>query len=269
MTRAGRHWRTALAGLLMAAVAAACVVDTPGIENTGPVLEQTAVPQPTAVAPAFEPTVDVGPPTAIPEPTATLTPTAVAEPTATPAALGPPPLPTAAPESEFEPTAVQPGLVVVPVRGARFMLTETHPVLQLGGHTLIYVDAERTAEVDIFIPAAAADGSVIDSYEVLVTYLESAPVFAGLAELSPVSIAGIPTRVFEGTADSPDRAFITEVAAAENDQLGWFPPARMRLWVINHPDGPVIVSAESLENPGRYSDAVRLATEVLSTIDFG
>jgi hypothetical protein len=148
------------------------------------------------------------------------------------------------------------------------MLAETHPILQLGGHTLIYVDDEQNAEVDIFIPAAAADGSVIDSYEVLIAYLESAPALAGLAELSPVSIAGIPTRVFEGTADSPDRAFITEIVTADNNQLGWFPAVRMRLWVINHSGGPVIVSAESLENPGQYSDAVRLATEILSTIDF-
>ena len=262
MTQSGRHWRIALAGLLMTAVTAACVVDTPGIENTGPAAQQTAAPQPTAAAPAFAPT-------AIPEPTTAAAPTTAADPTATPAALGPPPLPTAPPDSEFEPAAVQPGLVVVPVRGARFMLAEAHPILQLGGHTLIYVDDEHNAEVDIFIPAAAADGSLIDSYAVLVAYLESAPVLAGLTELSPVSIAGIPTRVFEGTAESAGRAFITEVATADNDQLGWFPPARMRLWVINHPDGPVIVSAESLENPGRYSDAVRLATEILSTIDFG
>jgi hypothetical protein len=255
MTRSGRHWCTPLAALLMTAVTAACVVDTSGIENTVPIDQHTAAP------PVFEPT-------AIPEPTAASSPTAVAEPIATPAALGPPPLPTAAPEAEFEPTAVGPGLVVVPVRGARFILAETHPILQLGGHTLIYVDDERNAEVDIFIPAAAADGSVIDSYEVLITYLESAPALAGLVELSPVSIASFPTRVFEGTANSADRAFITEVATVNNNQLGWFPPARMRLWVINHPDGPVIVSAESLENPGRYSDAARLATEILSTIDF-
>jgi hypothetical protein len=148
------------------------------------------------------------------------------------------------------------------------MLAQTRPVLQLGGHTLIYVDDERTAEVDIFIPAATGRGRVIDSYDELILYLQTAPDFAGLEELRPVSIAGFPTRVFEGTADSPDRAFITDIAALENDQLGWFPSERMRLWAIDHPDGPVIVSAESLDNPGRYSDAVRLATGILSTIDF-
>ena len=148
------------------------------------------------------------------------------------------------------------------------MLAEPHPVLQLGGHTLIYVDDDRNAEVDIFIPAATSDDTAINSYDEVIAYLESNAVFAGLAELSPVSIAGNPTRVFEGTADSTDRAFITEIGTADEDQVGWFPPARMRLWVINHAAGPVIVSAESLENPGRYSDAIRLATEILSTITF-
>jgi len=263
MMRAGRHWRNGIVGLLLTAALASCVVDTPGIENTQASTDPTAVaPQPTVEQPQFEPTVAV-------EPTPLPTPTAIPEPTATPVPAGPPPLPTTSPEEEFQPVPVEAGLVVVPVRGARFMLAETRPVLQLGGHTLIYVDDERNAEVDIFIPAAAADLSPIGSYDTLITYLETHIPLAGLAELSPVSIAGIPTRVFEGTASSTERAFVTELAAADNDQLGWFPPGRMRLWVIDHPDGPVIVSAESLENPGRYSEAVRLATEILSTIDFG
>lgn len=267
MTAAGHTVRTGIVGLALAALLASCVVDTPGIENTGSPDVATAVaPQPTAEQPQFEPTV-VAEPTPLPTPTET--PTAVPEPTATPVPAGPPPLPTSAPEDEFQAVLVEPGLVVVPVRDARFMLADTRPILQLGGHTLIYVDDQRNAEVDIFIPAAAADLSPINDYATLITYLETNAVFSGIAELSPVSIAGIPTRVFEGTASSTTRAFVTELAAADNDQLGWFPPARMRLWVLDHPDGPVIVSAESLENPGRYSDAVRLATEILSTIDFG
>ena len=260
MTQARRHWRTALVGLLITVVAPACVVDNPGIEDTGQALDPAATTQPTAVAPTFEPTVEAA------QPTATAPPSVA--PTATSAPLGPLALPTAAPEADQQPTPVEPGLVVVPVRGARFMLAQTRPVLQLGGHTLIYVDDERTAEVDIFIPAGTGRGRVIDSYDELILYLQTAPDFAGLEELRPVSIAGFPTRVFEGTADSPDRAFITDIAALENDQLGWFPSERMRLWAIDHPDGPVIVSAESLDNPDRYSDAVRLATGILSTIDF-
>ncbi len=148
------------------------------------------------------------------------------------------------------------------------MLDLSRPVLQLGGHTLIYVDDERTAEVDIFIPSADRDGGAFDSYDAVVAYLQSDPVFVGVQELTPVSIAGLATRVFEGTAESTERAFVTDLASTDL-MFGWFPPGRMRLWLIDHPDGPVIVSAESLENPGRYSEAVRLATEVLSTIDFG
>ncbi len=166
------------------------------------------------------------------------------------------------------PVPVNPGLIAIPVQGVSFMLAQTRPILQLGGHTLIYVDDEGTAEVDIFTPVGARDASPIDSYAVLISYIEADPVFAALEELTPVSIAGLPTRVFEGTADSAERAFLTDLRATGDDVFGWFPPVRMRLWVIDHPDGAVIVSAESLENPGRYSEAVRLATEVLSTIDF-
>jgi len=272
----GQLWWKAIIGIAVATVVSACVVDTPSINTTQAPVAPTAIVQPT-VAPRFEPTLPAISPTSAPltTPTSGATPAPTAEatalpgPTTVPVPAGPPPLPTSAPEAEFQPVTVGPGLVAIPVQGARFRLTEAHPVLQLGGHTLIYVDDERNAEVDIFTPMAEADGTAIGSYGDLITYLSSDAVFANLLELDAVSIAGFPTRVFEGTAESPDRAFITEIAAASNDQLGWFPPARMRLWVIDHPSGAVIISAESLENPGRYSDAVRLATEVLSTIEFG
>lgn len=262
MSKAGRLRQMAMIGAGAAAILTACVVDTPGIDSTQPAPDPTAVVAPTE-APQFEPTAPPAPPTAVP------TSTPVPEPTATPTPTGPPPLPTSAPEEEFAPVTVEPGLVVVPVRNARFMLAQARPVLQLGGHTLIYVDDARDAEVDIFTPAASRDGNTIDTYDALITYMSTDAALANLGELNPVSIAGFPTRVFEGTASATERAFITELAAADNDQLGWFPPGRMRLWVIDHPSGPVIVSAESLENPGRYSEAVRLATEILSTIDFG
>jgi len=267
-----------------------CVVDEPAIEstqgNTPPTTQPAAQPSPAGVtetvAPQFEPTVPAAPtaapaPTAVPapptvEPTATTvepTATTVPEPTATPAPAGPTPLPTSAPEAEFVPVPASPGLIVIPVQGVSFMLAETRPILQLGGHTLIYIDAEGNAEVDIFTPLATRDATPFDDYAAVISYIESDPVLAELEELTPVSIAGLPTRVFEGTADSEERVFLTELGLTGDNVLGWFPPARMRLWVIDHPDGAVIVTAESLENPGRYSEAVRLATEVLSTIDFG
>ena len=181
----------------------------------------------------------------------------------------PTPIPTSAPEANFAPITVQPGLIVVPVRGASFRLSTSHPLLQLGGHTLLYVDDAQDAEVDIFTPVADRDGQPFGSYQALISFITFDAAFANLTEITPVSIAGHPTRVFEGPAAATERAFVTDLASADDELFGWLPPARMRLWVIDHPAGPVIVSAESLENPGRYSEAVRLATEVLSTIDFG
>jgi len=263
MTAVG-HWRNGILALLMAALLASCVIDTPGIETTDTADTPPAVaPQPTEPPPQFEPTV-------APEPTPLPTPTEAPAPEPTPASapIGPPPLPTREPGDELLPSSADPGLVVTPVRGARFMLAQARPILQLGGHTLVYVDDELNAEVDIFTPVARADLSPIDDYEALITYFETNAGFAGLDELSPVSIAGIPTRVFEGISDTADRAFITDLTFIDDDLFGWYLPARMRLWVIDHPDGPVVVSAESAQNPGRYSEAVRLATEILSTIDF-
>lgn len=253
--------------VLAGSVLMGCVVDDPVIETTaaGPEASTVGVEPTPSSAVEFVPTATPAPatPTPVPSPTATAEPT----PTATPVPTGPTPLPTALP-GDFEPSSVEAGLVVVPVRNARFMLGEAHPVLQLAGHTLIYVDDERTAEVDIFVPAGDRNGSPLASYDDVVSFIETDPVFDAVDELTPVSIAGFSTRVFEGTADATDRAFVTDLAATD-ETLGWFPPVRMRLWLIDHPDGPVVVSAESLEIPGRYSEAVRLATEILSTITFG
>ncbi len=261
----------AVALVLVIGLVAGCVVDSTVIETTQGTPQAGTESTPTSAVPTdatptvgvlFEPTV-----TATPTPAATPTATTPPEPTATEVPAGPTPLPTTDPTTEFAPTPVAPGLVAVPVRGASFMLDQSRPVLQLGGHTLIYLDDERTAEVDIFTPVADRDGNPLVAYSDVIDYIASDAAFGAIQELTPVSIAGLATRVFEGTAAATERAFVTELGAT-SEQLGWFPPARMRLWFIDHPDGPVVVSAESLEDPGRYSDAVRLATEVLSTIDF-
>lgn len=265
---AAGHRSARAVGLVLAlSMVVGCVVDDPVIETTATGAETpTAAAEPTpSTIVQFEPTEPPAPPTPTPEPS----PTATTEPspTATPMPAGPTPLPTALPD-DFEPAPVEPGLVVVPVRDARFMLGDSRPVLQLAGHTLIYVDDERTAEVDIFVPAGDRNGAPLAAYDDVVSLIETDPVFDAVLELTPVSIAGFSTRVFEGTAEAAERAFVTDLAAT-GEQLGWFPPVRMRLWLIDHPDGPVVVSAESFENPGRYSEAVRLATEILSTITFG
>lgn len=255
---------------VVSVVLAGCVVDSPSIESTAsgdaPTTANptsTVAAEPTSAV-RFEPTATPAPPTPTVEPTATTPP----EPTATIAPAGPTPLPLSS-DPEFEPVPVDAGPVAVPVRGATFILDTTHPVLQLAGHTLIYFDDSRQAEVDIFIPAGDRTGAPLDGYDDVVGYLEADPAFEAVIELTPVSIAGLPTRVFEGDANSPARAFVTDLGSADDETLGWFPPVRMRLWLIDHPDGPVIVSAETFQDPALYTDAVRLATGILSTIDFG
>lgn len=257
-----------LAVALTTLAVTACVIAEPDIEATAAgspgnsdTPQATAAQTPTS-APRFEPTATPAPVQPTP------TPSPPPEPTSTPIPAGPPPLATAVPGGDYVPEPVEPGLVSVPVRGASFRLNEARPVLQFGGHTLIYLDDDRTGEVDIFTPVADRDGTTLDTYDAVINVLTTDPDLAGLEELAPVSIAGLPTRVFEGSASATQFAFITSTTARLDESLGWYPPARMRLWVIDHPGGAVIVSAESAEDPGRYSDAVRLATEVLSTIDF-
>lgn len=149
------------------------------------------------------------------------------------------------------------------------MLDETRPILQLAGHTLIYVDDEAQAEVDIFTPVAQRDGIELADYDAVISYITTDPTLSVLEELADVTIAGLPTRVFEGTISSGDeRGFFTDPDAVDDSLAGWFPPTRVRMWVIDVADGPIIVTAESLEDPGQYTDAIRLASEILSTIDF-
>jgi hypothetical protein len=153
------------------------------------------------------------------------------------------------------------------VADASFVLDVAHPVLQLGGHTLLYVDGAQDAEVDIFTPVARDDGTPLASFDEVIEFIETNPAFADLAEQPPTTIAGLPTRIFDGVADSPDRIFITDLLGPTN--TGWFPPRRMRLWVIDQPGETVIVTAESLTDPGRFDEALALANTVLSTIVFG
>ena len=161
----------------------------------------------------------------------------------------------------------------MPVGGTTtFILASSRPLLQLPGHTLIYVDDARLAEVDIFTPVATTDGTPLGTYDEVVAVLLTDPRFAGVSELDPVTIDGLATRVFEGTIDpsvtEQGGVFVTDAGEVGNDSAGWVAPARLRLWLIDAPAGPIALTAEAVENPGQYTDAVRLATEVLTTITF-
>lgn len=242
-----------------------CVVSTPEVETTN-APAPTNAPLPTAAFQESEPTAPP-PPTAPPAPTPE--PTTPPEPTPLPGPTVAPPIPTVDASDPLGLVTQPAGPITIPVGPATFVLGEARPVLQLGGHTLIYVDDDQMAEVDIFTPTAQRDGTTFDDYDQLITYLETDADFAGLEELDEVTIAGLPTRVFEGTLNSEQRGFFTDSVDLDAEFSGWFPPARVRMWVIDVASGPIIVTAESLEDPGQYTDAIRLASEILSTIDFG
>jgi len=246
----------------------AVVAPQPTQEAVTPI-EPTPVPPPptAAVIPTSTP---VPAPTATPVPEPTPTTEAGPAPTPSDSQTGPNPIPTRTPDDPLIPEVVQPGLLRIPVGVTSFVLADPRPLVQIGGHTLIYVDDQAQAEVDIFTPYADRDGTVFAGYDAVIDYLETDPVFAGLAEIDSVTIAGLPTRVFNGTAEqSTDREFYTDAVSVDQDRWGWFAPVRMQLWVIDEPSGTIIVSAESLEDPGQFSEAIRLASEVLSTITFG
>ena len=251
--------------LVLALVASACMVESPTLEPLATDGDAVATPLPTIAAPVFEPTT-------VPEATSTPVPTSTPEPAATPV-----PAPTTAtplleaqtPDETVLPETLQPGLVRVPVGGATtFRLARPRPVLQQPGHTLIYLDSDRQAEVDIFTPVANDAGDRLTDFDAVLNELATNPVFADLDELAPVTIAGLPARVFEGSLLTGARGFHTDVSTIGNDWAGWFPPARMRLWIIDAPSTPIVVTAESLFDPGQYDEAVRMAGGLLSTITF-
>jgi hypothetical protein len=258
--------RAALVIATAALLTSACMIESPTIE---PVATETSgdttTAQPTADPPVFEPTV-------APEPTPTPVPTSAPEPTATPTPEPTPSVPVIEAQipSEFvEPVVTEPGVIAVPVGGTTtFRLARSRPVLQQPGHTLIYIDADRLAEVDIFSPVANGEGDPLGDFAAVIIELTTNTVFADLAELEPVTIAGLPARVFEGSVLTGERGFHTDTSTIGNDWAGWFPPARMRLWVIDAPAGPIVVTAESLFDPGQYDDAVRMAGGLLSTMTF-
>lgn len=256
--------------LAVALVAVSCVIETPALDSVESAVEPTAIAQ---IEPTAIPRPPTPQPTAPPAPSPTMPPAPSPEPTPTPERAPEPddrpqPLPTVTGDSGFEPTVVPAGLIAIPVHNTTFRLAEARPILQLGGHTLIYLDDQAGSEIDIFTPVAFDDGTLIGSYEEVTSFLQSNALLE-LEESESVTIAGHSTRVFEGLGPDRTRAFITDATELKNIDLGWFPPDQLKLWVVDHPDGPVIVTAEALTDSNQYSDALALAGDILSTIDFG
>lgn len=267
MARIGSLGRRGLAAIAFTALlTSACMIESPTIEPVATDAGGGATSaQPTVAAPVFQPT-EVPAATPTPVPTSTPAPTATPVPAPTPSG---PLLDIQTPSETVQPSVVQPGTVRIPVGGVTtFRLARERPVLQQPGHTLIYLDAERQAEVDIFTPVANGEGDPLADYAAVIAELTTNTVFADLDELEPVTIAGLPARVFEGSLITGERGFHTDPSTIGNDWAGWFPPARMRLWIIDTPSTPIVVTAESLFDPGQYDDAVRMAGGLLSTITF-
>lgn len=253
-----RRKSTLAAGIAAVLMLTSCAIDRAAIEPDEPTRVDIASPavEPTAPpvlppTPAFQPEPTPVPPTT--EPTPVLTPE-------------PEPLPTVAVEISIEPVLTQPGQITTDA--ASFMLSQARPVSRLPGHLLVYLDDDQLAEVDVFTPVADPAGNPFAGYQDVIDFISTNGDLSALSELAPVTIAGRATRVFEGTANALERSFFTDLADIDAAEFGWFAPARMQLWVIDAPSGTVIVSAEALEDPGQFTDAVRLATEVLSTIEF-
>lgn len=243
---------------------AGCVIDEPIIESTDPAAPTSGVPTvsfpPTPTSPVATST-----PTPAPPPTPTTPPTP--PPTTAPT---PTPLPTTFPELGVEPTLRQGGVITVPVRGATtFRLLGPRPILQLPGHTLIYVDAERQAEVDLFTPVGDADGNRLADYLAVIDVVRTNPELPGLTEQAPTLVDGFPARVFDGVVALGTRVFVTDLAEAGNENAGWSPPVRLRMWVIDAPEQPIVLTAESLEDPGQFDVSLDIANTIIETIDLG
>lgn len=268
-TAESTRWAARLVpAVVFAVLLAGCIVDSPTVTEVGAGPdrnETTNVPTPASIPTPTE----IPAPTAPPAPTATPIPAPTSAPTPVPTPVATPLPALSFTDDELVPSPVPAGPVVVSVGGlTSFALSTERPVLQLPGHTLIYLDDQLEAEVDIFTPVATAAGDTLSTLAEVADYMTTDPVFADVAELQPVTIAGFPTRVFEGRPVMGAPALLTDSSTLSIEEAGWYPPARLRVWLIGTPNGVIAVSAESLQDPGQYSDAVRLATEILGTITF-
>lgn len=223
------------------------------------VLGESTEANPDDAAPAFEPTT---PPAPTAEPTAVSTATPAPVPTPSPA-----PTATTSEDGDYENVT---GPIAVPVAGITVLeLFGSHPVLQLSNHTLLYLDEQRLAEVDIFVPYATGDGTVLEDFDAVAAELNNTDRFPLLDEVSTTTIDGSPALIFEGEAEAIERRFHTSAESIGDESAGWFIPLRLKLWLIDTPHGPVIVSAEGTTgNEALFAQATAMATSVLTTIEF-
>jgi len=51
--------------------------------------------------------------------------------------------------------------------------------------------------------------------------------------------------------------------------LGWYLPGRLQMWIIDSTNGPIIITAESLEDEAQFDQAFEMATAILESVQFG
>ena len=175
---------------------------------------------------------------------------------------------TAAGTTETRPLPA--GRVAVPVGpGVSFELREPLDAIHLPGISALYPSAARTSEVDIFVPVATADGRSLVTFEDVVDYIETDPVFASLVSLGPTDWNGISSVGFFGYGGQLQLGFTTDPRRVGDVTAGWFLAAEVELWVLDTTAGPIIVTGESLAeaSDSEALETLDLMVAVLSSLE--
>ena len=244
-----------------APVAPSTQVDaTPAAPTTAPINPPEAAPPTAPTAPAT-PTATAVPPTSVPQviPTATPLPT-------------PAPVPTSVSSDAI--VRLSPGRVTVPVGPAlTFELAQSHDSIHLPGISALYFDGLENAETDIFVPVATSTGQPLFSFDDVVRYLDTSPLFTALTESPRGGIAFEGRAIgYEGRTSLAETTigFYTHPTYVGNGVNGWYVPEELQLWVLDLVTGPVIVTGEAVtSDPLALGRAVDLMGRVIATLEVG
>ncbi|MEM7093507.1 MAG: DUF6777 domain-containing protein [Actinomycetota bacterium] len=175
------------------------------------------------------------------------------------------PIPTVA-FGTSERTTLDAGAVTIDVGAPMsFLLPESREALSQEGHLLVYV-GDAGHEVDIFRPFSTDLRFELPTIDDVVTYVSSDSRFRNLERLESQTFAGLDTQVFQGTTES-FLAFRTTETVDEG--VGWRSPPLLRMWIIDAPHGPVVVTAESPdEDLVAFDETTRVALAILASMSF-
>lgn len=182
---------------------------------------------------------------------------------------GPTPVPTTT-LAVAEIVRLPAGRVTVPVGpGVSFELFEPRDSIHLPGISAIYLSDTRTSEVDIFVPVATASGQPLATFDDVIEYVETDPLFASLQRWDSVNWNEFRTVGFYGPGQKLELAFYTDPASVGDPTTGWRMPDDMDIWFLDTTAGPIAVTSESLAeaDPAEYNDAVGVMLTVLETME--